>query len=63
MPKPIRVTLTKAQQAQLKREEKLWCDCKKPDYEAHVFHDDGQCNTCYKHHYHCGSCGKIYQVG
>ncbi len=47
----------------IKREADLWCSCKKPDFDNITFHDDGECRDCRKHHYHCGACGKICQVG
>ncbi len=47
----------------LEREAKLWCTCKKPDLDNCTFCDDGECADCNKHHYHCGTCQKICQVG
>lgn len=40
-----------------------WCKCGKTDTNGE-FADDGKC-TCgiYKHHYHCGNCGNVWQVG
>lgn len=39
----------------------FWCRCGASTTGA--FHDDDQCHMCAKHHWHCGSCGKIVQVG
>ncbi len=46
--------------------ESLWCDCEAdlPEYEQ--YHADGEGTGPYcvhKHHYHCGGCGKIIQIG
>lgn len=46
----------------LEREAAMWCRCEKPSDDI-IFHDDGECGDCRKHHYHCGACGKITQVG
>lgn len=46
----------------LKREEAMWCRCGKSSEDV-IFHDDGECGDCHKHHYHCGFCQKICQVG
>lgn len=46
----------------LKREEAMWCRCEKSSDDV-IFHDDGECGDCHKHHYHCGNCQKITQVG
>jgi hypothetical protein len=47
----------------LEREAELWCSCEKPNLEDSIFCDDGTCSDCEKHHYHCGTCKKICQVG
>lgn len=47
----------------LKREQAMWCTCKNPINSDVTFHDDGECGDCHKHHYHCGDCQKICQVG
>lgn len=46
----------------LKREADLWCRCKTSS-ESPDFHDDNECSQCQKHHWHCGNCRKICQVG
>lgn len=46
----------------LEREKALWCRCATPSDDV-IFHDDFQCRDCDKHHYHCGTCQKITQVG
>ena len=43
-----------------------WCHCENSDPEQITFCDDGENineHCCQKHHYHCGNCGKIVQVG
>lgn len=47
----------------IKPEQDLWCSCKTSDLGNSIFHDDGECGDCRKHHYHCGTCKKICQVG
>lgn len=49
-------------QKALDREQAMWCRCEKSSDEV-IFHDDGECADCHKHHYHCGACQKITQVG
>jgi hypothetical protein len=46
----------------LEREAAMWCRCEKPSDDI-IFHDDFECGDCDKHHYHCGTCQKITQVG
>lgn len=46
----------------LEREQAMWCRCGKSSDDV-IFHDDGECGDCHKHHYHCGNCQKISQVG
>jgi hypothetical protein len=55
--------ITQKQMKAIEREAALWCACKTPDLENCTFCDDGECADCRKHHYHCGSCKKICQVG
>ena len=55
--------ITPAHMKALEREAELWCSCEKPDLENSTFCDDGECADCRKHHYHCGTCQKICQVG
>lgn len=43
-----------------------WCSCEDSDPNAVIFCDDGQRineHCVRKHHYHCGRCRKIVQVG
>lgn len=47
----------------LEREAALWCSCENADLSNSTFCDDGTCSDCEKHHYHCGACNKICQVG
>lgn len=51
--------------AEWAEELKNWCDGKScPEDVEQTFYDDGQHpGCCDKHHYHCGNCGKISQVG
>lgn len=44
------------------RVDDFWCHCKTPSEDV-TFHDDFECRDCQKHHYHCGTCHKISQVG
>lgn len=55
-------TITEKAKRALEREAELWCKCTTPSDDV-VFHDDGTCSQCRKHHYHCGTCKKICQVG
>lgn len=48
----------------------LWCRCEfwtTPEgpepQNPPTYHADGECSDCQKHHWHCGDCGKISQVG
>ena len=51
--------------AQEKAEKEFWCQCPADSVpiESIIFHDNGECAMCEKHHYHCPDCGKITQVG
>lgn len=40
-----------------------WCRCDNPDFEQAIFYDNGRHPDCRKHHWRCGDCGKILQVG
>ena len=38
------------------------CDCEDPTFGSYP--EDGECSCgMYKHHVHCGTCGKISQIG
>lgn len=58
---------TARQLADLAAERAMWCRCAAQDEEPDVrFHDDGQCRKRThprKHHYDCGHCGGVLQVG
>ena len=42
--------------------DKIWCECDEPTFGGYP--QDGQCSCgVYKHHVHCGICGKITQIG
>ena len=41
--------------------EDAWCQC--DDHHDVTFHDDGENDECYKHHYRCEACKKITQIG
>ena len=59
-----RIPETPEDEAQLKREAeeaKLWCNCEK-DYDTYYV-PDGEDARCLKHHYRCGHCHKIVQIG
>jgi hypothetical protein len=58
-----RKKITRQLKVALERQNELWCHCRPPSSEDIIFHDDNTCKQCQKHHYHCGSCGKITQVG
>lgn len=54
--------ITSQREQELKEEAKLWCKCKESTFGSYP--EDGQCNCgVYKHHVHCGTCGKISQMG
>ncbi len=43
-----------------------WCQChaEEDDYTPAIYFPDNACHCgCRKHHYHCGRCGKLEQVG
>tara|TARA_Y100000589_G_scaffold331494_1_gene385286 strand:- start:59 stop:241 length:183 start_codon:yes stop_codon:yes gene_type:complete len=40
-----------------------WCKCEDRDIYDTEFWDDGEHEHVYKHHYRCGDCGKITQIG
>ncbi len=49
---------------QLKEQDKLWCRCTSIEYTFGSYPEDGECNCgVHKHHVHCGTCGKISQIG
>ena len=39
-----------------------WCECDNSDPNTWTFHDDGEHEELYKHHWRC-SCSKIVQIG
>lgn len=48
--------------------ERHWCKCSREARESRdsIFHDDGQVTNQHctrKHHWHCGKCKKLTQVG
>tara|TARA_Y100000401_G_scaffold117519_1_gene126807 strand:- start:1001 stop:1240 length:240 start_codon:yes stop_codon:yes gene_type:complete len=40
-----------------------WCQCEDHDIYDTEFWDDGEHEHVHKHHYRCGDCGKITQIG
>lgn len=48
--------------ASIEAEKNAWCSCGNPSGE-HEFYDDGEDSACYKHHWNCKDCGKLWQVG
>lgn len=59
----IRVVKTEAEKAAAKAAwAAFWCSCKVETPGA-IYHADGTCPTCHKHHWHCPACHKIVQVG
>ena len=55
---------TKERIARLREEmEKSWCKCGDKETFGR-YPNDGECSCgTYKHHVHCGTCGKVSQVG
>jgi hypothetical protein len=52
---PVRVAAYEARQ-------ELWCTCEESTFGSYP--QDGECNCgVHKHHVHCGTCGKISQIG
>lgn len=47
--------------ARMEEEKNMWCKCKKPSGEYYV--PDGVDPKCKKHHWKCGVCSKIIQIG
>ena len=43
------------------KEKSTWCECEQPDDEYYV--PDGVDDECQKHHWNCGICDKIVQIG
>jgi hypothetical protein len=43
-------------------DDSKWCSCENPNWDKSTFHDDGEHDELYKHHWRC-SCGKILQIG
>ena len=50
------------QERKKKEADDFWCSCGNPSGEVDSF-DDGEGEMCFKHHYCCRDCGKVYQVG
>lgn len=52
--------------ARREAEDKLWCKCPAETQTFGSYPRDGECRVegCYhKHHVHCGTCGKVSQIG
>jgi len=43
-------------------EKALWCTCNKSKSDA-IYVPDGKSRVCSKHHWICGDCRKIVQIG
>ena len=42
----------------------IWCKCEEGEHTFGSYPQDGECKCgMHKHHVHCGTCGKISQVG
>lgn len=54
--------ISEAQFNQIEVENRKWCDCDNPSESAVYWADDTH-PECSKHHWRCGDCGKIQQVG
>jgi len=59
--------LTDTEAAALEEEAALWCRCAPDAWTFGSYPEDGRCPRlpdCYhKHHVHCGTCGKVSQLG
>jgi len=46
-------------------EQQMWCECEESTFGSYP--EDGACQVkgcrVHKHHVHCGTCGKITQIG
>ena len=46
-------------------EQQMWCECEESIFGSYP--EDGACQVkgcrVHKHHVHCGTCGKITQIG
>lgn len=51
-----------AEVLRLERAEEMWCSCGNPS-GRHSYHADGQGPEISKHHYRCGDCLKVLQIG
>ena len=41
----------------------MWCNCGENETFG-TYPDDGECDCgIHKHHVHCGTCGKVSQIG
>jgi hypothetical protein len=59
-----KVKLDEEQLKELKELQELWCDCESESDP--LYHEDGitPFNSCVvKHHYHCGWCLGLTQIG
>ena len=43
-------------------ESEIWCQCSDPLGQTRFFHD-GEHPDLFKHHWRCGSCNKVVQIG
>lgn len=54
--------VTDGQYANYKAEQEVWCRCGNPSGETQ-FYDDGEHPEIAKHHWRCGDCSKVVQIG
>lgn len=54
-------TVKKGQAEKLARYQALWCGCAEPGEQK--FYDDDEHPELKKHHWRCGNCGKVTQIG
>lgn len=50
----------------IETQREMWCRCGNvsPEEQFADFYGDGEHRGCmHKHHYHCGRCGKVSQIG
>jgi hypothetical protein len=60
--KKTKVKMTAEESEMVKAEQDLWCECENSTFGSYPA--DGECSCgMHKHHVHCGTCGKISQIG
>jgi len=54
--------VTKAQEKEYRNALAMWCECGNPS-EGTSYVPDNASSVCVKHHWVCGDCGRVVQVG